>query len=69
MGGFDLVPAVLDRIKEGYVQATVDQQPYLQGYLHLIGRVWLPKRGDRSTAPSSNQHDQLPSEVVNEIAL
>ncbi len=43
MGGFDLVPAVLDRIKEGYVQATVDQQPYLQGYLAVI-QVAMIKR-------------------------
>jgi simple sugar transport system substrate-binding protein len=36
LGGFDLVPAVLDRMDEGYIQGTVDQQPYLQGYLPIV---------------------------------
>ncbi len=30
---FDLVPVVLDEMKSGYVQLTIDQQPYLQGYI------------------------------------
>jgi simple sugar transport system substrate-binding protein len=30
---FDLVPVVLDEMKAGYVQLTIDQQPYLQGYI------------------------------------
>lgn len=33
MGSFDLVPILLDEMKKGYVHLTVDQQPYLQGYL------------------------------------
>jgi simple sugar transport system substrate-binding protein len=36
LAGFDLVPAVLDRIEDGYIQGTVDQQPYLQGYLPVV---------------------------------
>lgn len=35
MGGFDLVPILLDEMKKGYVHLTVDQQPYLQGYLPI----------------------------------
>ena len=35
MGGFDLVPILLDEMKKGYVDLTVDQQPYLQGYLPI----------------------------------
>ena len=30
---FDLVPVVLDEMKSGYIQLTIDQQPYLQGYI------------------------------------
>jgi simple sugar transport system substrate-binding protein len=36
LAGFDLVPAVLDRLEDGYIQGTVDQQPYLQGYLPVV---------------------------------
>lgn len=36
MGGFDLVPIVLDEMDKGYVHLTVDQQPYLQGYLPIL---------------------------------
>lgn len=36
LAGFDLVPAVLDRMEDGYIQGTVDQQPYLQGYLPVV---------------------------------
>jgi simple sugar transport system substrate-binding protein len=31
-GGFDLVSEVLDAIEKGYMQFTIDQQPYLQGF-------------------------------------
>jgi simple sugar transport system substrate-binding protein len=36
LGGFDLVPVVLDEMEAGYIQYQVDQQPYLQGYLPII---------------------------------
>lgn len=43
LAGFDLVPAVLDRMDEGYIQGTVDQQPYLQGYLP-VAQIALMKQ-------------------------
>ncbi len=36
LGGFDLVPVVLDEMEAGYIQYQIDQQPYLQGYLPII---------------------------------
>jgi simple sugar transport system substrate-binding protein len=33
LGGFDLVPVVLDEMDSGYIQVQVDQQPYEQGFL------------------------------------
>ncbi len=43
--GFDLNPAVLQAIQEGYVQLTADQQPFLQGYLPILSlclqKKWL----------------------------
>ncbi len=34
-GGFDLVPVTLDLISKGFLDFTIDQQPYLQGFLPL----------------------------------
>lgn len=36
LGGFDLIPPVIAGIEDGYINATVDQQPFLQGYLPVI---------------------------------
>ena len=36
MGGFDLVPEVLQQMQKGYVQALVDQQPYMQGFMPVM---------------------------------
>jgi simple sugar transport system substrate-binding protein len=35
-GGFDLVPATLNAIKSGSLDYTIDQQPYLQGFLPVL---------------------------------
>jgi simple sugar transport system substrate-binding protein len=45
VGGFDLLPALLTNIKEGYVQQTVDQQPYLQGYIPIVQLFLMKKYG------------------------
>jgi hypothetical protein len=47
LAGFDLVPVVLEEMQNGYIQVTVDQQPYLQGYypvhqLHLYNNYQFP---------------------------
>ncbi|MEO1016278.1 MAG: sugar ABC transporter substrate-binding protein [Pseudomonadota bacterium] len=47
MGTFDLVPVVLEEMNNGYIQLTVDQQPYLQGYfpvhqLYLLNNYAFP---------------------------
>lgn len=36
LAGFDLVPVVLDEMDAGFIQLTVDQQPYLQGFLPVM---------------------------------
>ncbi|MFN0193300.1 MAG: sugar ABC transporter substrate-binding protein [Aestuariivirga sp.] len=36
LGGFDLVPVVLDEMEAGYIQVQVDQQPYMQGFLPVM---------------------------------
>jgi simple sugar transport system substrate-binding protein len=35
-GGFDLVPSTLNSIKGGSLDYTIDQQPYLQGFLPVL---------------------------------
>lgn len=45
MAGFDLVPILLDEMKKGYVHLTVDQQPYLQGYLPIQQLYFINKFG------------------------
>ncbi len=42
MGGFDLVPQVLEQMKAGYIQIEIDQQPYEQGFLPVM-QVYLEK--------------------------
>jgi simple sugar transport system substrate-binding protein len=34
--GFDLTPEMISLIKDGWVQGTIDQEPYLQGYLTVL---------------------------------
>lgn len=36
LGGFDLVPVVLDEMEAGYIQVEVDQQPYMQGFMPVM---------------------------------
>jgi simple sugar transport system substrate-binding protein len=36
LGGFDLVPQVLDMMKSGYIQIEIDQQPYEQGFMPVM---------------------------------
>ncbi len=40
LGGFDLVPEVLDQMEAGYIQVQVDQQPYMQGFMPVM-QVYL----------------------------
>ena len=42
LGGFDLVPEVLEQMKAGYVQVQVDQQPSMQGFMPVM-QVYLAK--------------------------
>ena len=50
MGGFDLVPQVLQEMKAGYIQLEVDQQPYEQGFMPVM-EVYLAKKA--GLAPAS----------------
>jgi simple sugar transport system substrate-binding protein len=36
LGGFDLVPEVVQQMQSGYIQVEVDQQPYMQGFMPVM---------------------------------
>lgn len=36
LGGFDLVPEVIEQMEAGYIQVQVDQQPYMQGFMPVM---------------------------------
>jgi simple sugar transport system substrate-binding protein len=42
LGGFDVESDVLQEMKAGYIQAHVDQQPYMQGFMPVM-EVYLAK--------------------------
>ncbi len=47
LAGFDLVPVVMEEMGNAFIQVTVDQQPYLQGFypvmqLHLLNTYRFP---------------------------
>jgi simple sugar transport system substrate-binding protein len=50
-GGFDLVPETLAAVKSGDLDYTIDQQPYLQGFLPVIA-LYLYKLSGGLIAPS-----------------
>lgn len=41
--GFDLSPATVDAIESGYTDLTLDQQPYLQGFLPVL-QIYLTEK-------------------------
>jgi simple sugar transport system substrate-binding protein len=44
-GGFDLVPATLTSIQKGSLDYTIDQQPYLQGFLPVLALYFYKLSG------------------------
>ena len=51
-GGFDLLPLTLQLIKEKYIDFTIDQQPYEQGFYPLL-QLYLYKLSGTLMFPSS----------------
>jgi len=45
LGGFDLVPEVVQQMQAGYIQVEVDQQPYMQGFIPVM-QAYLAKKID-----------------------
>jgi len=53
-GGFDLVPQTLTAIKNGFLGFTIDQQPYLQGFLPVVGLYLYLLSGGLTTPVNTN---------------
>jgi simple sugar transport system substrate-binding protein len=49
-GGFDLTEQTIKLLKEGYIDFTIDQQPYLQGFLPTL-QLFLYKVSNSQTGP------------------
>ena len=54
-GGFDLVPETLTAVKSGDLDYTIDQQPYLQGFLPVLA-LYLLQADRRPDLPDPDQH-------------
>jgi simple sugar transport system substrate-binding protein len=50
-GGYDLLPGTLNLIDQGFLEFTIDQQPYLQGFVPVI-QLFLFKLSGGLQAPS-----------------
>ena len=53
-GGFDLVPGTLNAIKAGDLDFTIDQQPYLQGFLPVLAPYLYKLSGGLIAPPETN---------------
>jgi simple sugar transport system substrate-binding protein len=50
-GGYDLNPNILKAVNAGDLDFTIDQQPYLQGWLPIL-QLWFYKYTSGLVAPS-----------------
>jgi len=50
-GGYDLLPATLRAIHDRHLDFTIDQQPYLQGFLPVL-QMFLYRYSDHLVAPA-----------------
>ena len=66
-GGWDLAPATLQNIIDGYTAFTIDQTPYIQGYYPVVGLYLYLKYGiapsdvdtGASIVDASNVHEVI----------
>jgi simple sugar transport system substrate-binding protein len=63
MGMFDLVDIVMDEMDKGYVHLTIDQQPYLQGYLPILQMYLMKEFGLSAWDVNTGKAFVYPSDV------
>ena len=53
-GGFDLTPGTLSAIQAGTLDFTIDQEPYLQGFLPVLALYLFNLSGGLVAPPETN---------------
>ena len=66
LAGFDLVYVVFEEMEKGYVQLTVDQQPYYQGYM-AVHQLYLMNKYGLSALDIDTGKDMIGPEDVAQI--
>ena len=69
LGGFDLVPEVLQQMKSGYIQTAVDQQPYMQGFMPVMEAYLSKNFGLAAADIDTGQGIVTPDKVDSIMAL
>ncbi len=69
LGGFDLVPEVLQQMKAGYIQTAVDQQPYMQGFMPVMEAYLAKNFGLTPADIDTGQGIVTPDKVDSIMAL
>ena len=54
-GGYDLLPTTLRAIADGHLDFTIDQQPYLQGFLPIF-QLFMVRYSGGLVAPVGHEH-------------
>ena len=65
MAMFDLVDITMDEMDKGYVNLTIDQQPYLQGYLPILQMYLMKEFGLSAWDVNTGKALVFPSDVKN----
>jgi simple sugar transport system substrate-binding protein len=53
-GGYDLLPETVELVADGVLDFTIDQQPYLQGFLPVVYMYLYKLSGGVVTPPETN---------------
>ncbi len=69
LGGFDLVPEVVQQMQAGYVQVQVDQQPYMQGFMPVMEVYLADKIGLAPADIDTGQGIVTPAEADSIMSL
>jgi len=69
LGGFDLVPELLQEMKAGYVQVAIDQQPFMQGFMPVMEIYMMKHAGLAPFDIDTGQGIVLPKDVDSIMAL
>lgn len=69
LGGFDLVPEVLEQMENSYIQVQVDQQPYMQGFMPVMQAYLVETAGLAPADIDTGQGIVTPEDVASIMEL